>query len=70
MPFKHGDDVMISFDGLEHPGRVLTHAHGWVMAEIRVDDQADYGALSARLVPCSTVCVPESRVRHPDKTSE
>jgi len=62
--FHKGDDVLIDFDGLESPGRVISEMHGWVMAQIGIDPDADYGAISARLAPVSTVCVPATRVRH------
>lgn len=61
--FRKNDHVMIDFDGIESPGRVISEAHGWVMAEIGIDVCADYGAISARLSPVSTVCVPATRVR-------
>jgi hypothetical protein len=62
--FRKGDDVIIEFDGLDSPGRVISETHGWIMAHIIPDIEADYGELSSRLSPVSTVCVPISRVRH------
>ena len=66
MSFDKGDPVMIDFDGIESPGRVISEMHGWVMAHIGIDVLADYGAISSRLSPVSTVCVPATRVRHAD----
>lgn len=62
--YRPGDDVIIDFDGLEHPAEVLNHSGGWVMAMMRPDPTADYGAGTSRLDPTGqTVCVPEKRVR-------
>lgn len=58
MTFKRGDDVSVAFSGRRHRGEVLSHHNGWVMCHIRIDDPLwDYGSISARLDPTSTVCV-------------
>ena len=63
--FKPGQDILVDFDGsgTQWRGEVITQARGWVMAVIEIDLTADWGSISARLAPYSTVCVPESRVK-------
>lgn len=63
--FRPGDDVIVTFDGQESPGEVIRADHGWVMCNILVDPQDDYGNITARMAPQSTVCVKEVDVRHP-----
>lgn len=58
-----GDDVLVDFDGKEHRGEIVSVSKGYVLAVIVTDPCWDYGTLSPRLVPHSTVCVPESRVK-------
>lgn len=67
---KHhaGDLVWVDFCGREHRGEVVRESNGWVMCRILVDAIWDYGSITARLDPESTVCVPSSRVRHADPT--
>jgi hypothetical protein len=65
--FSLGDMALVDFDGLEHVAEILRVERGWVTAVIQVDPDADYGSLSPRLAPHSTVCVPEKRVRFPDE---
>lgn len=62
---KPGDEVVVFFDGLEHQG-VFDSAmgKGWVRCRIRIDPEADYGSITARLTPETVVCVRESEVRH------
>lgn len=64
--FNPGDDVIVDFGGECH-GEVIRQSNGYVMAVIAVDPEADYGSVTARLDPHSTVCVPEGRVRLADK---
>jgi hypothetical protein len=61
--FKPGDDVIVTFDGRESPGVVLSSNRGHVMAQIETDPEWDYGTLSSRLAPHSIVCVKEGKVR-------
>lgn len=63
MTFPPGTDVIVSFKDHEAHGVVLSHVRGWVMAQIATDPEWDYGVISARLAPHSTVCVPERDVR-------
>lgn len=71
MKYKPGDDVIVDFDGRESPGEVLRASNGWVTAVIAIDPTWDYGQISPRLAPHSTVCVRESRVRpvNPESSS-
>jgi hypothetical protein len=62
--FSEGDDIIVDFGGLDHRAEVVRHSNGWVLAVIVIDPQWDYGRQGARLVPHSTVCVPEKRVKH------
>ena len=63
MTYTSGQDVMVDVFGIEHQGHVVSQSHGWVVCVIEVDTQADYGRITARMDPRTTVCVPESRVR-------
>lgn len=57
-------DVWVEFEGQEHPGEVLkVERGGWVRCVILTDPSWDYGTISARLAPLSTVAVPSGRVR-------
>ena len=60
-----GDDVWVDFEGREWPGEVIRTDKGWVLANILVADDPswDFGSLSARMSPLSTVAVPAGRVR-------
>lgn len=62
--FNAGEDVIVSFGGLDHPGEVIEQRGGYVMVRIQTDPVWDYGDISPRLDPEPTVCVKESRVRH------
>lgn len=62
-----GQDVIVDFDGLEHPGYIeQLMGKGWVRCRIRIDPTADYGAITPRLGIESVVCVRESDVRPPE----
>lgn len=62
MKFQPGDDIIIDFDGIEHPAEVLDHRAGWILAMMRPDPLADYGSGTSRMDPTrQTVCVPETR---------
>lgn len=69
MKYTHGELVIVDFCGREHPGEVVRESNGWVMCRIMVDPLWDYGGISPRMDPVSTVCVSHSRVRHADPTS-
>lgn len=66
--FQPGDDVLVDFDGVQARGEVIRQTGGWVMATIEVDPLSDFGSITARLAPHSTVCVPETRVEHAAQT--
>ena len=60
--------VIVTFDGLEHPGVVESKmGKGWVRCRIRIDPAADYGAKTASLGVESVVCVRESDIRPADE---
>lgn len=61
--YRPGDDVIVTFDGQDHPGVVLSHLRGWVMADIDSDPEGDYGSLTSRMAFRPTVCVKETDVR-------
>lgn len=65
MRYLPGDDVVVNFVDWEAPGVVLSHVRGWVMCDVIVDPHIDYGSITSRLAPHSTVCVKESDVRYP-----
>lgn len=66
--FQPGDDVIVDFGGLEHPGEVLHQSSGYVMVKILSDPNADYGSISSMMDPEPTVAVKESKVRHADSS--
>lgn len=61
--YQPGDDVIVDFDGIEHRGSVISHNRGHVLATIVIDPVADYGSITPRLAPESTVCVAEAKVK-------
>lgn len=65
MKFKSGDDVIVTFDGHESPGEVISHSGVYVMCRIAIDPEVDYGSLTSRLPIYSYTCVKESDVRYP-----
>lgn len=64
--FKPNDDVVVQFDGDECPGEVLEVRNGWILARVLIDPDSDYGTVTPRLDPISTVMVREQDVRHKD----
>lgn len=67
MKFSAGDDVLVKFDGIIHPGEVVSHDRGWVTAILATDPVADYGGITTWLSPRSLVCVREAFVRMSDE---
>lgn len=65
--FRTGDDVIVTFDGIDHAGEVERAEHGWVHCRIVIDTTGDYGSITPRLAPQSTVCVREGDVRLVEK---
>lgn len=61
--FEPGQDVVVTFDGVEYPGEVLNHTRGWVMAEVLIDPLSDHGDVTPMLGMRSTVNVRETDVR-------
>lgn len=63
--FSVGQDCVVDFDGLEHPGVIEQFmGKGWVRCRIRIDPSADYGPITPRMGIESVVCVRETDVRH------
>ena len=61
-----GDDVIVDFEDHDHPGEVVKIEHGWAFCLIVADPDLDYGAITPRMSPYSTVAVPLVRVRPRD----
>jgi len=64
--FQPGDTVVVSFQGVEMTGQVISQspASGYVMARVTVPDpELDLGSISARIDPQPIVCVKPSDVR-------
>ena len=59
--------VTVTSDGHDHPGTIEHTARGWVHARITIDPELDYGAITPRLAPQTTVCVRDTHIR---KTTE
>jgi hypothetical protein len=62
MKFRPGQDVIIEFDETMLRGEILSQTGDWVMASVWMDMAADYGGLTERVAPRSTVCVKSSMV--------
>lgn len=58
-----GDDVTVTFDGINHPGSIERIENGWYHCRIAIDPEADYGKQTPRLAPQSTVCVRADNVQ-------
>jgi len=67
MPFQPGDDVVVTFDGNESPGEVISVSavNGYIMCRILADPEADYGSLNSWMPHMPTVCVREKDLRYP-----
>ena len=61
--YQPGDDVVVSFDGIDHVGEVEKVEHGWIHCRITIETAGDYGSITPRLSPQSTVCVRNGDVR-------
>lgn len=64
--FELGQDVLVTFDGVEYPGEVLDHTRGRVQARISIDPVTDHGDLTPMLGVQSIVNVRENDVRLPE----
>lgn len=62
--YQPGDDVIVNFDGIEHAGEVeRVEPHGFIRCRIAIESGGDYGNITPRLAPQSTVCVRNGDVR-------
>lgn len=64
--YRPGEDVVVTFQGIEMQGTVISQGpvSGYVMAVvINPDPEMDMGSISPRFDPQPTVCVPPSDVR-------
>lgn len=52
-----GDDATVTFDGIDHPAVIERIENGWAYCRLLIDPAADYGSITARLAPETTVCV-------------
>ena len=68
--FQPGQDVVVSFDGVEYPGEVLDHTRGWVMARLPIDPVTDHGDVTPMLGMQSIVNVRETDVRLPAESGD
>lgn len=57
MNYQPGQDITVTFDGIDHQGELEKIENGWYHCRITVDPCGDYGSITARLAPQSTVCV-------------
>jgi hypothetical protein len=63
MTYQPGEDVTVTFDGIDHPGTVERIENGWIQCRIIIDPDADYGSGTERLDPEQTVCVRSDKVK-------
>jgi hypothetical protein len=61
--YQPGDDVVVTFDGVEHAGEVERVENGFIRCRISIETVSDYGNITPRLAPQSTVCVRRDHVR-------
>lgn len=61
--YQPGQDITVLFDGIEHRGELEKIENGWYHCRIIIDPAGDYGSITARLAPQSTVCVRADCVR-------
>ena len=62
--FSKGDDVTVTYMGVEHQGVWLSQSRADVLCRIVIDPEMDYGGVSSSLGLHSIVCVGEKDVRH------
>lgn len=63
MKYEAGQDVVVTFDGEECQGEVVSHHNGWVTAKVLIDLTTDWGRVATQLAPISYVAVRERDVR-------
>ena len=56
-------DVIVTFDDLTHHGHIEKIEGGWIYCRILIGSADDYGSITPRLSPHTTVCVRESSVQ-------
>ena len=66
LTFTPRQDVWVEFEGLEHAGIVEKVDNGWARCKIVTDPAWDYGSISARLAPYSTVAVLTTQLKPRD----
>lgn len=65
MKYQPGDDVLVDFDGRETRGEILSVSAktGYVLCNVIIDPAWDYGSITARLAPVSTVAVRPNQLK-------
>lgn len=61
-----GQDIIVTFDGIDHPAELEKIEDGWYHCRILIDPNQDYGSITPRLAPHSIVCVRSQYVRNHD----
>lgn len=61
--YQPGQDVTVTFDGIDHKGEIERIENGWYYCRIVVDPLGDYGSITPRLAPQSTVCVRPNSIK-------
>lgn len=56
--FSPGDDVIVTFEGVDRRGVVMSHHHGWVIADVEFDPRI--------IRPRAKVGVRDTEVRYPE----
>lgn len=67
MTYQQGQDVIVTFDGEEYPGEVISEQHGRVMARVLIDPVVDHGMVTSMLGIQSIVNVKATDVRLADE---
>lgn len=61
--YQPGQDITVTFDGIDHPAEIEKIEHGWYHCRITIDPTGDYGSITPRLAPQSTVCVRANHIK-------
>lgn len=61
--YQPGQDITVTFDGIDHNAEIEKVENGWYHCRITIDPAGDYGSITPRLAPQSTVCVRANNIK-------
>ena len=63
--------MTVTFDGIDHPGIIeKAEASGYYRCQIAIDPTADYGHITPRMAPHTTVAVKANNIKPCDTPSQ